>query len=317
MTAQHFIDFAELVTTSANRDEWLLARRQGLGASDVPSVLGVGFRTPAEVWAEKAGKVEPDDLSEIERIEWGNRLEPLVIAAYSEARYAGRRVERAGELLRSRIHPWALATLDAVAFHPEFGWIPLEVKTTSAFNADDWAEGPPEAYFLQVQAQLLVTGAPCASIACLIGGQRLVWCDILRDEVTIARIVAVCGRFWGHVEAGQIVEPDSSPEWASIFGAVAPELAGKVEVLSDDDRALVAEFVEAKAARKSAEEREQAAKNALLWRIGDAEEARFPDGQGFTYRTQTRGEHVVKASTFRVLRESAAPKKAKSNRRAA
>lgn len=302
-------DHAVMVGHSHDRDTWLETRRTGIGASEVASVLGCGFRAPAELWAEKTGRIEADDLSEIERIEWGIRLEPTIIEAYSEPRYAGRMVQRGGELLRSVVHPWALATLDAVTMHPEFGPIPLEIKTASAFLASEWQDGAPDPYYLQVQAQLLVTGAPCGSIACLIGGQQLVWTDVVRDEAAIARIELVCSRFWEHVQEDRIVEPDATPEWARVFGQLHPEAAGKVAQLGDGDRDLVAELRAAQAARKAAEVREQLAKNLLVARIGDAEEARFEDGSGFTYRTIRRAAHTVAESTYRALRESTAPKK--------
>lgn len=297
-------DHAVMVGHASDRDDWLDVRQTGIGASEVASVLGVGFRAPAEIWAEKTGRIAPDDLSEVERIEWGIRLEPMIIEAYSEPRYAGRMVQRGGELLRSTVYPWALATLDAVTLHPEHGPIPLEIKTASAFVAREWQDGPPEPYYLQIQAQMLVTGARWASVACLIGGQQLVWCDVQRDEAAIERVVLVCSRFWEHVEANRVLEPDSTEEWARIFGQVMPEVAGSITALTDADRTLVDEYVAANANLKVAEIRQQTAKNILLARIGDAEEARFPDGSGFTYRSQTRG-----GSKFRVLRESAAPKK--------
>ncbi len=308
-------EHAVMVGHSSSREDWLAVRGTGIGASDVASVLGCGFRTPADVWAEKTGRVPADDLSEIERIEWGIRLEPMIVEAYSEPRYAGRMVQRGGELLRSIHHPWALATLDAVTLHPEHGPIPLEIKTASAFAAGDWQDGPPEPYYLQVQAQLLVTGAGWGSVACLIGGQQLVWCDVQRDEAAIARIVAECSRLWRYVEEEMMPPPDASEEWAQVFGRVHPEIAGKVANL-DDAADLVAEYEAAKAAVKEAEAREQAAKNLLIERIGDAEEARFSDGHGYTYRTTRRGSYVVQPTTFRALRESAAPKKT-SKRKAA
>lgn len=309
-------DHAVMVGHISDREGWLDVRRAGIGASEVASVLGCGFLAPAELWAVKTGQIPADDLSEIERIEWGNRLEPVIIDAYSEPRYAGRMVQRGGELLRSTVYPWAVCTLDAVTLHPEHGPIPLEIKTASAFLARDWIDGPPEPYYLQIQAQMLVTGSRWASIACLIGGQQLVWCDVERDEATIARIVAACSRMWRAIEECEMPPPDATPEWAQVFGRLNPEIAGKVIALDDADRDLVAEYEAAKSAKKLAEAREQLAKNVLIERIGDAEEARFSDGSGLTYRTHTRAEHVVKASTSRVLRESAAPKKT-SKRKAA
>jgi putative phage-type endonuclease len=301
--------FYESIGDSSDRATWLLLRRTGIGASDVASILGCGFSTAAELWAEKTGRAEPDDLSAVERIQWGNRLEQVIIDAYSESTYSGRSSQRAGKLLRSKLYPWALATLDAWTIHPVHGRIPLEVKKWSAFAADAWAEGPPEPYRIQCHMQMLVTGAPCVSIACLIGGDHLVWCDVERDEALIARIVLECSRFWGYVERDEMPPPDSTPEWAKVFRDVRPEAAGEVAELDGDARVWASVLEQAQAAEKAAKADVARAKNELIAKLGSAPEGRFDDGTGFTYRAQTRAAHTVTESTFHVLRPSAAPKK--------
>ena len=62
-----FTTCADVIGDSADRDLWLSLRLAGIGASDVASILGCGFSTLAELWAEKTGRAEPDDLSTVER----------------------------------------------------------------------------------------------------------------------------------------------------------------------------------------------------------------------------------------------------------
>jgi putative phage-type endonuclease len=301
----------EVVCTNENREAWLEGRRLGLGASDMPAVLGVGFCDPAEVWAKKRGLIA-DDLDEYEFVQWGLRLEPVIIAAYSEPRYSGRPAERAGELLRSIMHPWALCTLDAWTVHPEHGRIPLEVKKSSEFAAEDWNDGPPETYYVQVQHQMLVTGAKHASIACLIGGQRLVWCDVERDEATIARIVLEGSRMWGYIERGETPPVDGTAGYARMIRALHPEeTPGAVVSLDEAQRFWQRELEETSAIIKLAEAREQRAKNEIATLIGDAEEGRFVDGSGWTFKRQVRAGYTVAPSETRVLRASKAPKTTK------
>ncbi len=305
-----------VVGTDIPREKWLASRATGIGASEVASVLGVGFETPADVWLRKTDQASERDLAaEVERIHWGNVLEPAIVSQYATPRYANRPTARSGMLLRSVEHPWALATLDAITMHPDHGAIPLEAKSSDAFAASDWEEGPPERYFLQVQAQLLVTGAPVGSIACLLGGNRLVWTDVERDEATIARIVFACSRFWKLVEAREMPPPDATAEWARAFAVAHPESGAAIK-LGQDARPWADELERAKAEAKAIEARVQRAKNELIARIGDASEARFEDGSGFTYRTVHRSGFTVEPTEYRQLRESAAPKKT-SKRRAA
>lgn len=301
----------DLVCDSTNRDEWLALRTTGLGASDLPSLLGCGFLTPAEVYANKRGYDIPASLDDNERVRWGNVMEPITISEYAKPYYSGREAVHNGFMFRSKEHPWALATLDALTVHPEHGTIPLEVKGLDAFRAETWQDGPPERVYLQVQHQMLVTGAPCATVACTIGGNRLVWADVERDENAIARIVITGSRFWDLVQAGEMPPPDDSAEWARVFAVVHPDGGGTVE-LHPALRTFAEELEAAKAEIKRLESTEQRLKNEIIAAIGTASEARFDDGSGFTFRAQSRAEHTVKASTFRVLRASAKPSKRKA-----
>lgn len=307
----NFLDHCTIVCDSANRDAWLAVRRTGLGASDIPSLLGCGFLTPAEVWAQKRGLPIPESIDNVERVRWGNVMEPITIQEYSQPYYSGRPATRSGVMYRSIEHTWLTATLDATTEHPEHGTIPLEVKGLDAFRAETWQDGPPERVYMQVQTQMLVTGAPCATVACTIGGNRLVWCDVERDAGAIARIIAAGSRFWPLVESGEMPPPDSTEEWARVFAIVKPEDGGTVE-LDDAFRSFATQIDELSARIKAMESEKQRLRNEVIAAIGTASEARFGDGSGFTYRTQTRAPHTVAASTFRVLRASAKPSKRKA-----
>ena len=304
------LEHCTIVGTSTDRDAWLAIRGTGLGASDIPSILGCGFHEPAEVWAQKRGLVEPENLDDVERIRWGNVMEPITILEYAQPYYSGRPAERSGICYRSIAHPWLLATLDAITLHPVHGRIPLEVKGLDAFRAETWQDGPPDRVYYQVQSQMLVTGTPCAVVACTIGGNRLVWCDVKRDESAIARIILAGSRFWALVQSGEMPENDATPEWARAFALANPE-NGTTATLDESLRGYADELARVKAEIKRLETEEQRMKNDVIAAIGAASEARFDDGPGWTYRAQTRAEHVVKASTFRVLRTSAKPTKRK------
>jgi len=59
-----------------NTDEWLQWRRGGIGASDVPTILGRNpWKTAYRLWQEKVGIIEPEDLSNNPRVQRGNQYE--------------------------------------------------------------------------------------------------------------------------------------------------------------------------------------------------------------------------------------------------
>lgn len=293
-----------------NDDGWRERRLSGVGASEAAMVLGLDPRHeeggPAVLWAWKTGRAEPEDLDGIEFIEWGHRMEPVIVAAYSEDRYAGRPVRKTREHLRSVAHPWALATLDAWTRHPVHGWIPLEAKNVSGWMADRWVDGTPVEMWWQLQHQMFVTGTPCASIAACVGGNALTWEDVDRDPVAQAKLAQHGAAFWRCVEEDRV--PLHVPTLASVR-AIYPvqHETGSVQLTGDEwtelDERLVAIKAEAKELRAERDEIEARLKDA----IGPLEEALLPSGARYSNRTQERAETTIKSSTFRVLRRHKAP----------
>ena len=88
----------ELVDTSnLSSEEWLSYRRRGIGGSDAGVILGLNpYKSPWQLWLEKTGQTEPDDLSTNEYVYWGTKQEPLVAERFFEE--TGKRVQRRGTL---------------------------------------------------------------------------------------------------------------------------------------------------------------------------------------------------------------------------
>ena len=282
-----------------DRDRWLAMRRSGIGASEAAIIVGEHSRfSIAHLVAEKRGLFTPDD-DEKEFLAWGLRHEPAMIEAYSSSRYAGRRSERAGRLLRSTEHPWALATLDAWTMHPQHGRIPLELKTTD-WARDAWEYGPPPDFWWQVQHQLLVTGAPCGSIACLLGPHRLVWCDVPRDEAAIRRLVIHGREAWELITSNR--EPPG-PYDRETFTAFWPREDGSSIELDERFASLDREREELKEIVRAQEKRLSTLDDELRAALKSATEGVLPGGRvRFSLKTIERKEHVVKATSYRQLR---------------
>lgn len=61
-------------TLNMSRIEWLQERTKGLGGSDAGVVLGLNkYKTAFELWLEKTGQVEPQEIDS-EAIYWGNEM---------------------------------------------------------------------------------------------------------------------------------------------------------------------------------------------------------------------------------------------------
>lgn len=293
---------------SSNRGPWLRERSRGIGASEAAALMGESpWETPADLWAAKLVHA-PRDLGEF--ADWGLRLEDAIATAYSEPRYSGREVVRDCEIIVSTEHPWALATLDAWTDHPEFGRIPLELKTTSAYSADEWAAGVPRHYWWQCQHQALVTGAPMVAVACLIGGQQLVWDDVERDDEAIARLVNRGRRFWEAVVSARESGDVTPPEWVEMTSEAArklwpsPDADEEVELPTslldlDMERAALCAEIKRRAERKDAID------EAIKTAIGKHGRGRLASGVVYTWTEQRRRAYTVEESSTRVLRRKA------------
>lgn len=288
------------VCSSRDRTHWLESRKSGIGASEVAALIGVSrWASPLSLYAEKAGIADAPDLDS-EAVEWGTRLEPAIIAAFGER--TGRDVEPCGFLLRSTEHPFALATLDAWCVDDAGNRWPLEIKTTGAHFAEDWAEGPPPAYAAQVQWQMYVTGCDRATVACLIGGQKMVWADVARDDALIVKLVDAAAAFWECVQTETPPPADGTEASKAALARIYPADTGEIVELP----ATLAEVADrreaAKLAAKQAEGEVLEAENEIKAAMRDATRGTLPDGRAFSWKVQKREAYSVKAGESRVFR---------------
>ena len=303
--------YISLKVTSAERARWLRIREGGIGASEAAAMMGEGrWLSAAQLWARK---VRGEESTAGEAAEWGLRLEDAIRDAYSSDRYAGRASEADQRLVRSAAHPWAICTLDAWTEHPEHGRIPLELKTTNEYLADDWQDGPPPYYLWQVQHQMLVTGAPVASVACLIGGQQLVWDDVERDEEMIARLARVGSRFWESIRHARATGDVTPPDWLQLDSPAVkmlwPDGDGAEVELGTNFAELDAERQELKDEEKRVKARLVEIDDELRVAIGGATYGKLAGGVRYSFKEQARRGYTVQPSTSRVLRRHAPRKK--------
>ena len=137
--------------------EWLAHRRKFRNASETPAVMGVSpWQTPYGLWLERTGRAQRPVTAAMRR---GLELEPAARAAY----------ERLTGLI---LQPLVLvegeysASLDGVTLE---GDLVLEIKCPMKGRESPlWqaveAKELPEAYFYQVQHQLMVAGAALAHV---------------------------------------------------------------------------------------------------------------------------------------------------------
>ena len=196
--------------------EWHEARTHSLGASEVAAVLGLSpWQTPLSVYRVKMGV--PNEINE-NLAYFGHALEDPIAQWIRDKHPEVGVVSDWGMSVRSLEHPWLTATPDRIVLGHVEQIIPIELKTSSAYSADKWAEGIPDYYAVQVQTQLLVLGAPYGWLAVLHGGNTPDLFRVEADPVVQEQIVRITGEFWhGNVEAQIPPEPTTSAEATSLW----------------------------------------------------------------------------------------------------
>lgn len=208
-------------TLNIERNEWLEWRRKGIGGSDAAAVVGVNpWRSSMAVYLEKIGELsEPEDN---EGMYWGRILEDIIADEFSKR--TGFKVRRYNAILQHKDYPFMIANIDRVYIKDGHINGILECKTTSAYNKEHWKDLKiPDAYYIQVQHYLAVTGYQNAYIACLIGGNHFVYKEIKRDDEIINYLIQIESDFWDRVEKRIPPEPDGSQDAEEILKKLYPE----------------------------------------------------------------------------------------------
>lgn len=286
-----------------DREEWLVNRTKGIGASEVASILGVDkFRSAFQVWAEKTGNAPPEDLSGNEAVEFGCRLERPIAEAY--AARTGRTVEMwpQFQIAVHAYYPWLRCTPDATQLCESLGPGLVQIKTTHAFNAAEWEDGPPLAYQVQVQAEMAVMNSKFCTLVCLVGGQKLRYHDVMRNDKFIESMIATLADFWAAVLSKEPVAVDGSVATTKVLSRLYPADNDELVQLSIDAMKWTAEIEDAKATIKEAQARKTLFENMLKAEMKDATYGIMPDGSRWSWKTQHRKGYVVEPTEFRVLR---------------
>lgn len=203
-----------------SHQNWLKIRSQGIGGSDVGTILGFNpFKTAYQLWLEKTGQIEAPDLSSKVAIQIGNELEDLVARLFTQE--TGLKVKKDNKTHFHSKHSFLLGNIDRKIIGQKAF---LECKTTSTFNAKEWqGDEVPASYLLQVQHYLNVLDYDTAYIAVIIGNNQFVWKEIKRDNDLINQMTDRLVTFWReNVLKGIPPEIDGSNETKEALQVLYP-----------------------------------------------------------------------------------------------
>ena len=245
-----------------NRDQWLEMRRKGIGGSDCAAILGLNpYSSSLAVYADKKGLIP--DREDTEAMREGRDLEEYVAKRWEEK--TGKKVQRINAMLFNETYPWAIANLDRKVVGERSL---LEIKTTSAWNKTDFANGEvPPTYYCQVQHYLAVSGYEKAYLAVLVLNKAFYTFEIERNDAEIAALMTAEQEFWdNHVVPGIPPEPDGSE--ASMAVLDNKVFVDDTELMPDAD-SLFEQLERVSGMLKEYEDEKDTIKQQIIARMGN------------------------------------------------
>jgi putative phage-type endonuclease len=285
-----------------NRDLWLTARREGIGASDVASILGVSpWGSAYQVWADKTGRLADEDRNVTDGMVWGRLLENTILDAWT-ARDRMATIHR-NSLFRHQSTPWMQATVDGVVVADPSSWelsdaVGLAEVKTDGYTA--WPDDePPTHYEIQAQWQMLVTGMTRVWFPVLHGGRRLMVYETKAHPELQERLAEEMAAFWtDHVLADR--PPPAQGSDVGVIGRIAGYDPDKEVTATSRIEEAWTELVDAKAAEKHAVLRVKELQAEIQAFMEDADTLLDADGRPIvTWRESPREGYTVEAGVTR------------------
>ena len=255
---------------AARTPAWYEARREGITASEIATILGLSrWDSPLSLYFRKRGEL--DDEDDNHRMALGRALESYALQCFTELTGIG--TELCG-LVASLERPWQLATPDAVC-----GPIPAEMKT--ALSEDGW--GPsgtssvPIAYRCQLLWQMDTLGADHGYLCVIFlrsGEPR--WYQVFWDSGDVGVMREAGEEFLARVRADDPPPADALDATRKALKARFPADPAVPDAVCG--AALVRSYRAALRADHAAAERKALAENRIRELMGQSLRLVSPDG---------------------------------------
>jgi putative phage-type endonuclease len=180
-----------IVNLEQGTPDWLEWRRQGIGASDAPAIMGENpWKSPARMLQEKCGCTKYYTNAAMVR---GIELEPEARKCYENE--VGLRFAPA--CLQSTRHAWLRASVDGLAAD---GSAVVEIKCgEGVYRKSSSFRKVPDYYIGQLQHILAVTDLQAIDFWCYLPDRPAVHLSVARDESYIERLLDAERSFWRQV----------------------------------------------------------------------------------------------------------------------
>jgi putative phage-type endonuclease len=172
------------------------SRNSFIGGSDARVIMGSDEAALVQLWREKRGEAEPEDLSGNLIVQLGKATEELNRSWYE--RNTGRQVRDVQRRVRHAAIPWMAATLDGIVEGTE---AVFEAKFMLPWSFSE--EAAAEKYMAQLQHNMWVTHLRSAVLSIITGGGKWVEITIPMDPLYLSVLVSAEKKFWRCVQSGE------------------------------------------------------------------------------------------------------------------
>lgn len=180
-------------------------RHKYIGASEQGIIQGVGTKSIFRLWCEKTQKIQPQDLSDNIRVKIGKILEEPIAQMFTLE--TGKKVRNAPIVYTHKEYSFIKAHADRIVQGTDEG---LECKNAAADQSKKWKNTLiPEAYVIQCQTCMGLSGRPVWWISALIGGGDFVNKKLEFQPFLFEKIIEDDLAFW------DLVQKDIPPQITS------------------------------------------------------------------------------------------------------
>ena len=262
--------------------EWLDLRKTGIGGSDIGTICGFNkWDSPYSLWAKRTGLIE-SEIRPNEAMEWGNRLEPVILDKFEDEHPELTLIRDVG----TWAHPerdWQLANPDALFIDADGNYGIIEVKT--AQYEDDWVEGVPPHYEAQVQWYLDVFGYERAWVVALFHGNRYREIEVISSSIQQEVALEAATQFKKYLDENVAPDFDGANATYQAVRAVHPEIENTEVELGW----LGVQFFELEDDYKKAEQKLNLVKSHIMDSMGTSKRGLVEGNWTFTRTSRAGG----------------------------
>ena len=226
---------------------WLILRKPYITSTNSATIMGVNkYESRIGLWAIKTGKME-DEVEQNLAMQIGKLVEPIIaqltmehynVSAFKDTDL---HIRGADKIATSLDYVCEKPSEEMIALHPDIkpdSMVILECKNVGE-NAyrNLWVDGKPPLYIqCQVQHQLMCTGYDFAIVCALVGGNRMEYVFVKRDEVFMTALLHEIKEFWKLVDDKIEPEVEQTDNARKVFEVLYPKVEGKVIDLRFDNQ---------------------------------------------------------------------------------